>query len=264
MDADRYLQRLDLDPATVDGADAATLTRLQRAHVGAVPFENLSIVGDPHGPALGDGVSLSLPDLYEKIVERRRGGLCFELNGAFAWLLEELGADVRRVAGRVYTGPTGELGPHESHLTLLVTLDHRYVVDVGFGDVVRCPLPMDGTVRETVDGDWRVVPSDRADAPHEVQFRPPEGDRWSPRYVFGETPRDLSSFEDARAYHVSDPEAPFTGDPVVTRATDRGRITLSRRSLTRTEGGEKRKQSVAPEEWAVVLAREFGVTLDAS
>ena len=261
MDPGQYLSRIGVDAAEVLSRDAATIDHLQEAHVRSVPFENLSIVGDPHGTHRGDGISLAVPDLYEKIAERRRGGLCFELNGLFSWLLAELGFDVRRLAGRVYTSPEGELGPLESHLTLLVSLDQPYVVDTGFGDVVRCPLPLDGTARDTVDGGWRVVACDRPDATHEVQFRPPGDDRWVPRYVFNETSRELSSFEQAREYHESDPDAPFTGEPVVSRATERGRITLSGDSLTRTKGGEKRKRSVASEEWTDVLEQEFGIVL---
>jgi N-hydroxyarylamine O-acetyltransferase len=67
-----------------------------------VPFENLSI-------HLAEQVSLDERDLIDKIVRRRRGGFCYELNGAFALLLEALGAQVSRVAARVY-GESG-LGP---------------------------------------------------------------------------------------------------------------------------------------------------------
>src|SRR5215467_5354744 len=75
--------------------DAAGLRTLHRAHQRAVPFENLSI-------HLAEPISLDERDLIDKIVHRRRGGFCYELNGAFALLLEALGAQVSRVAARVY------------------------------------------------------------------------------------------------------------------------------------------------------------------
>ena len=95
-----YLNRVGLTvPAS---ADAAGLRTLHLAHQLTVPFENLSI-------HLGEPISLQEPDLIDKIVRRRRGGFCYELNGAFALLLEALGAQVSRVTARVY-GEAG-LGP---------------------------------------------------------------------------------------------------------------------------------------------------------
>lgn len=261
MDPEQYLDRIGLDSGDVRSVNSATLDRLQHAHVRSVPFENLSIVGDPHGDYLGEGIPLSLPDLYRKLVERERGGLCFELNSLFAWLLEELGFDVSRLAGRVYTASDGQLSALASHLTLLVSLDTNYVADVGFGDIIRRPLPLAGGPRRIVDGDWRVVESKRDDAEYEVEYRPPDDEEWTPRYVYVDTPRQMDFFEDARAYHECDPAAPFTGDPVVSVATPRGRKTLSWDSLTITEDGEKRKRSVEPTEWHDVLEREFGVVL---
>jgi hypothetical protein len=87
-----YLNRVGV-PAPAVG-DAAGLRALHRAHQQTVPFENLSI-------HLAEPISLDERDLIDKIVHRRRGGFCYELNGAFALLLEALGARVSRVAARV-------------------------------------------------------------------------------------------------------------------------------------------------------------------
>ena len=88
-----YLDRVGVTAPAV--GDAAGLRALHRAHQLTVPFENLSI-------HLAEPVSLDERDLIDKIVRRRRGGFCYELNGAFALLLEALGAQVSRVAARVY------------------------------------------------------------------------------------------------------------------------------------------------------------------
>ena len=74
MDHERYLSRLGFDPGWEPNRDLGTVARVQRAHVAAVPFETLSITGDPFGTHDGEGVSLAIDDLYGKIVERRRGG----------------------------------------------------------------------------------------------------------------------------------------------------------------------------------------------
>src|SRR5258708_38266704 len=88
-----YLQRIAVPQPVAPDADG--LRRLHRAHQLAVPFENLSI----HLP---ESVSLEEEDLVAKIVGRRRGGFCYELNGLFGLLLGVLGADVARLAARGY------------------------------------------------------------------------------------------------------------------------------------------------------------------
>ena len=120
------------------GLDAETLRDLHRAHLVAVPFENLNI-------HLGEPISLHEADLIDKIAGRRRGGFCYELNGAFGCLLEWLGARVRRVSARVYGGDGG-LGPPFDHLALLVWLPDGtgpWLADVGFGSHSTYPLLAD-------------------------------------------------------------------------------------------------------------------------
>lgn len=48
------------------------------------------------------------------------------------------------ISGRVRR-QDGTFGPEFDHMALLVSLDQEYVVDVGFGDSVRSPLPLSGT-----------------------------------------------------------------------------------------------------------------------
>jgi len=130
-----YLRRIAVAPPVT--ADAATVRRLHRAHQVAVPFENLSI-------HLGEPISLEESDLADKIVQRRRGGFCYELNGLFALLLEALGARVIRVAARVY-GDSG-FSPPFDHLALVVRPadgSGPWLVDVGFGRHSDYPLLLD-------------------------------------------------------------------------------------------------------------------------
>jgi len=261
---DAYLARIGLEPADVDAADRATLATLQRAHVTSVPFETLSIAGAPGDGAATpraadgrEGVELALPQLYEKLVARERGGFCFELNGLFGWLLGELGFDADRVAGRV------DESPPANHHAFVVHLDRDHVVDVGIGGSrMRRPVPLGGTVVEDGAGyAWRVVDSDRPELDYRVETRDPDDDGFERRYAFDATPRPLSYFAATCDYLQSAPESPFTGDPVVSVATADGRKKLQADALVRFEGGQRREQPVAPDEWAAVLRREFGLTL---
>jgi N-hydroxyarylamine O-acetyltransferase len=96
-----------------------------QAHLLAVPFENLDV-------QLGVAVSTRPEDAYEKVVRRRRGGWCFELNGLFKWALTEIGFEVQSLAGVV--GRVASEPPQEpDHLLLRVDCDEPLFVDVGFG-----------------------------------------------------------------------------------------------------------------------------------
>lgn len=257
MTVDAYLHRLGIAPDAVDVSTLASLSRLQWAHVTTIPFENLSIVGNPHVEATGPGLSLSLPHLYDKIVERERGGYCFELNGLFHELLTVLGYEVDRCAGRV----TSALRTPANHHINLVHLEQPYVVDVGTGPpMLRTPLPLDGTPRADDAGvSWRVVDSARPDAAYRTEMRAPGETEWTPRYVFTPTPRTLSYFAPANDYLQSAPESPFTGTPIVARSTPYGYDKLTADALLEHRGTKCDTHDVPAASWEDVLRRRFGI-----
>ena len=249
-------------PGAVRDGDLDALRRLQRAHVRRVPFENLAIVGDPCGEHEGDGVTLALPALYEKVIERERGGFCFELNGLFGWLLSDLGFESNRLAARVL-GDDGSARPPANHHTNVVSLDRRYVVDVGLGvPPMRRPLPLDGTPRTDDTGvTWRIVESDRPDADYLTQVRTPGDEEWSDRYVFRDEPRDLRFFEATCEYLATAPESTFTDHAIVSIATEDGYAKLSGDTLSVTGGGETTERTVPGSDWHEELRETFGLSL---
>jgi N-hydroxyarylamine O-acetyltransferase len=129
IDVDSYLARIGAH-RTEPGL--AGLRDLQERHLATVPFENLSI-------HLGEPIELVEDLLVDKIVRRRRGGFCYELNGAFAALLTALGYRVSLLAAQVF-GPDGQPGPPSEHLCLRVELAEPWLVDVGFGKFSQYPL----------------------------------------------------------------------------------------------------------------------------
>src|SRR5215831_1844115 len=100
-----------------------------------VPFENLDI-------HLDRPIILDTRRFYQKIVEEKRGGYCYELNGCFAWLLKRIGFEVALLSARV-AQKNGGFTPEFDHIALLVSLKDRFLVDVGFGDCFTEPKSID-------------------------------------------------------------------------------------------------------------------------
>ena len=136
MDVNRYLARMGYTGSIAPTAH--TLAALHRAHMLTVPFENLDI-------PLGTPIVLDNDALFAKIVDHRRGGFCYELNGLFAELLRSLGFQVALLSAGVYNA-TGQPGPDFDHMALLVALEQRWLADVGFGDSFNTPLRLDDVV----------------------------------------------------------------------------------------------------------------------
>jgi N-hydroxyarylamine O-acetyltransferase len=245
----RYLNRLQIDQDTTPSY--SLLARLQVAHLVTVPFENLSVIRQ-------ERIVLDEPLLVDKIVQRRRGGFCYELNGAFSWLLRQLGFTVTRISARVYNSTSGEFGPEFDHMALIVHLDQDYLVDVGFGDSVRQPLALPAGTAEDVSGRYRILPVDTSAAGYHLQ-RQVDG-VWQAQYAFTTQPRQLTEYAPMCDYHQYSPQSHFTQRAVCTIATATGRLSLSPDALTITENGEKRKRPVtSPEEYQRLLQRYFGL-----
>ena len=125
MDLKAYFDRIGYrGPAR---ADLATLIALHRAHLQAVPYENLDV-------QLGRPLTPDPAAAFEKIVTRRRGGWCYEMNGVFGAVLSEIGFKVTRMAGGVMREVVGD-DAVGNHLVLLVELDGEpWIADVGLAD----------------------------------------------------------------------------------------------------------------------------------
>lgn len=228
-----------------------TLRALHQAHLLSVPFENLDI-------HLGRPIVLDEAAFFRKIVEERRGGFCYELNGLFAVLLRALGFDVTLLSARV-ARPDGDFGPEFDHLLLLVQLEERWLADVGFGESFREPLRLDepgeqaqphGVYRLTRDGDdWTYWSRD-----------PAQG--WQARYRFTLQPRRLTDFAEMCRYQQTSPQSHFTQKRICSLATPSGRISVSGTRLILTEHGQRQERELASEaEYESALREYFGIDL---
>ncbi|MDH3207645.1 MAG: arylamine N-acetyltransferase [Gemmatimonadota bacterium] len=247
MEVDAYLRRIGYRGGRAPTTE--TLSRLHRAHLCAVPFENLDI-------PLGEPIVLSPPAFYDKVVRRRRGGFCYELNGLFAWLLEELGFEVSMLSARVFDG--ADAGPDFDHLVLLVESDERLIADVGFGDSFLEPLPLDRKA-DVMQRDWSYRLSSRED---DIVLEEKCDGSWEPQYAFTPQKRRLAEFAPMCAYQQTSPESVFTQKTICSRATATGRATLTHARLVVTDGAHREEVEVASElEYRDLLRRHFAIDL---
>ncbi|HEX8174648.1 MAG TPA: arylamine N-acetyltransferase [Pyrinomonadaceae bacterium] len=250
MNIKAYLERINYHGPLAPTAE--TLRQLQVAHLLAVPFENLSIhVKEP--------IVLEDEALFTKIVERRRGGFCYEANGLFAALLRELGFEVAMLSAEVVNAE-GSFGPSFDHMALMVSLEQRWLVDVGFGDSFLEPLLLDER-GEQVEGEraYRILPDDA----QLVLEQRDNGGEWKAQYRFTLQPYEYADFAEMCRYHQTSPQSHFTRARICSRATPEGRITLSEmRFITTSKNGSRQERLLtSQEERADILREHFGIEM---
>ena len=236
-----YLERIGF--RGVPRPDLATLSELQRTHVHTVPFENLDV-------QLGRPIVMDPQACYDKVVRRRRGGWCFELNGVLSWALREIGFDVVRLSGGVRRDVAGDkqMG---NHLCLMVRLDRPYLVDVGFGSSLSQPLPLEASTHEQ--------------PPYHLTLSKLNGGYWrfSERtggepfsYDFRTDPADESRFADHCARLQTDPDSTFVQNLLVQRRDRDKHLALRGRVLITQQGAGAEKRVLRSADELVATLRE--------
>ena len=152
-------------------------------------------------------------------------------------------------------------GPNRviDHLTLEVTLDRPYLVDVGFGESFISPLdlhavgPQDGG-----SGTFEFI----ASAEGTTLTRHDDEGVPVPSYRFKRVDRALADFSPASERLWSDPALHWQHKPFATRLIDRGpdRITLLKDRLKIDIGGTLTETAVSAAEWPTVLESNFAMT----
>jgi N-hydroxyarylamine O-acetyltransferase len=233
--ASRYFARLHLDPTQLDSEPTAQkLKEIHEAHVTHIPFENLA----QHG-AVGGPPTLDMEATAIKVLDRKRGGFCMELNGLLSCLLRELGYQVQLVPSYVFQadGYTDE----PAHLILIVTCagpeDDVYYVDVGFGEPSLYPL--DYTAFDTVQMTPEGMKSQLIQHGDEVELQWFKNDMWMPRlkwsYSDSMTPNayKLSDFQKFLEY-VQQPESIFAQKTITAILNRTHKVSLAGNKLTIT------------------------------
>lgn len=247
LDLEAYLGRLGYEGDRAPTPEA--LRALHRAHIAAIPFENIDIV-------LGRGIRLDLDSLQDKLVRQPRGGYCYEHNLLFGAALERLGYPVTRLVARVRPSGAGS----RTHMLLRVEAGGRpWLADVGFGGGVLEPIPLAaGTVAR--QGGWTYRLDSGDDGVWLLNSLRPDGP--ADLYSFTVEPQRPIDYEVINYYTATHPNSPFTGRSVAMRNEEEAHYTLVDRNLsTRHPGGTVSERELVEDELAGVLRGTFGVVL---
>lgn len=250
MEIQAYLDRIGFNGVPHNNLE--TFSRLHQCHVQSVPFENLDI-------RFNRRLTLDINPLFNKVVLRRRGGFCYELNYLFSQLLGELGFSTKLLSGRVYKDGI-VAGPEFDHLLLLVSLDEDWIADVGYGDLFIQPLELKpGRQRERVnsfelninpDGDYDLLMQEGNSLPQK-------------RYAFSLSPHSIESFIPSCEEKQVSPESFFVKNTIVTLPTSQGRRTIFNSRYTETIGGNKVEIDIQDDATLKSLVKsEFGMDLN--
>ena len=252
IDVAAYLKRIGYEGSLEPTAE--TLNALHAAHRLTVPYENLDIT-------LRRPMDHTRAGLFAKIVGRRRGGWCHELNGLFAALLQALGFRLTYHNAKVWQ-TYGGVSPDFSHLVLVVHLEERWIADVGFG--ARGPLHAlryDTTEPQQSASDWYRVAPDPEDAGRRMVFwRPGGAEEWAAMYSMSMAERRLEEFAARCAEQQTEPN--WWGRRVASISTPEGRVSLNHDRLIVTRGAVREETPVSDDGLPAILRERFGIELD--
>ena len=220
IDEVAYLNRIGLEK---EPPSISFLKKLHKSHLLKIPFENLDI-------HYGEKIILDYEKVFKKVIDHKRGGFCYELNGLFYQLLLKLGFNCHLISGKVKNKETGEFGKEFDHMIIIVFYkDESWLVDVGFGEGFIEPKKIETqSVQIDYTNYWRMIQD--PDENYLLQ-KSSDANTFATIYQFDLKPRQMIEFMGMCNYHQTSPDSYFTGVKLITQLTETGRTTLTDRML---------------------------------
>jgi N-hydroxyarylamine O-acetyltransferase len=247
---DQYFKRIEFHGEAKP--DLETVTAMMRCQLMSVPFENLDVQA-------GKIISLDHQAIVEKIVNRQRGGYCYEVNGLFAMALDALHIPYCFVAARPLAH--GAKRP-KTHMAIIVSFGtEKWLCDCGYGGYgIRAPLRLSSLDTEVKqDGDlFMLSPINE----HEIVLNTCIHGEWEPQYSFDLSPQIWTDFIPANYYNSTHHDSIFVRKLLVVICTANGRKILFGHSLKIISNGHQEKHLLTPENRATILREEFGLVTE--
>lgn len=251
----RYLARIGYKAPVAPTLEV--LAALQAAHIAAIPFEAIDAL-------TGVGIDIGAEAVEAKLIDRRRGGYCFEQNGLFLRVLKAIGFEAEAMLGRVRWMLSDDApATPRTHQVVLVTLDGRpWLADVGFGAAVPPqPLAMDSEAPQpTRHESYRVL---RGGSGWEIVAQ--IGDEWKPLYRLDDAAAPPVDCIVGNWYTSTHPESHFRHQLIAARTTNEARYGLrDNRLTTRLADGRTDRRYLTANEIERVLGEIFLLRVEPS
>lgn len=246
-----YLERIGYDGPLDRSAEA--LARIQECHLHTIPYENFDIMARIP-------LSLEIPDLIDKIIYRRRGGYCFELNALYKWLLEELGYPVISLFSRFWRDEPNAPPKRRHHVLKVEAEGEWYLCDVGVGGIVpRRPIKMvEKLEHHQGDESYRL----EKDSYFGWVLCELKAGKWEWLYSFTEEPQLPKDFIMATYWCENSPDSIFIDDAMVAVRTKEGRNTISGKEFRiYTADGVQTFIPNSKEEYCESVKKYFGIDI---
>ena len=246
MDIDRYLKRINFSTSPI--VDLKTLKALQNLHLQSIPFENLDI-------HFNNPIILNIERIYDKIVNKNRGGFCYELNGLFYHLLQQIGFEAKLISAEVFL-KNGIYSDEFDHMGIIaITEEQSYLVDVGFGKFSFGPLKIEiGKDLQDEFGNFTFI----QDGAYFIVCEIVNGEL-VPQYRFRQKERKLLDFEDMCNFHQTSASSHFKQNLVVSIVTESGRNTLTKNQFKTTSDGQVKVEEFDKNDFEMMLQKYFNM-----
>lgn len=243
----QYLQRIHYDGDC--RRDIETIAALMTQQLMHIPFENIDVLK-------GVGISMKPEDIVDKLIQRQRGGYCFELNGLFTQALQALDIPYQLIGARPYV--RGEQKPR-THLALAVELDHqRWLCDLGFGRYgIRQPLKLSQLEKPIRQGHDRFMLS--LDNEGIYTLKSEINGNWVEQYEFDLVRQDWIDFIPANHFTSTHPESIFVNNLILVLYTQNGRKIMSNHVFKRYEGQQQQVREINPQDMSKMIRTEFNL-----
>lgn len=209
----------------------------------SVPFENLCIIHNKI-PVI------SKESLVNKLLVNKEGGLCYELNPLLYFFLFENGFNAVLIRAEVYHQETQRFNTlGRTHVAILAThKEQTYLIDTGFGgNLPLKPVPLTGDTMTSMNGQFRIKQeySEHGDYWFEMKLKHKHTD-WRIGYAFDSRKpvTDVSECNEIQKIIFEHQDSPFNKNPLITKLTNRGSITLTDTTFTQWEDGSVTKEKI--------------------
>ncbi len=250
MNIKQYLHRIEYYDEPI--INQQTLAQLHEHHILHVPFEDLNI-------HYGIPIELEIAKLFDKIVLRRRGGFCYELNYLFNTLLQQLGFQSIIISAKTFDSE-GQLGPSFDHMCIVVALENQlWLADVGFGDLFLQPIVIQSdSIQSDSRNYFKIIPAEE----EWLLLMSIDNIHFKKKYIFNLKEQSPENFKLACYDKQHQPDSHFVKNKICTKATPEGRITIFNDKLIITKNGKKSELFISDEKHLLkIIKEEFGIQM---